>query len=265
MNVYSLASDYSRRKFDYADFMRKMQAEGRVTAYPSENGNPIYAVRFGKSPKLIISFSGNHGNETNAINGGKKMLLMLSEGRLDEFLEDASYVGVPCLNPDGELLNQRENAKGINVNRDFSGRGPMHIFGRAFRTKEALAAKRIIDENHPAIVLDHHDYGMRPSEFETHESGTPLAEKIALDVRAAVREWGGYVEDVLAYPKLGPSRLVGYASRMEIPSILFESGIFLGAEPHIIADVETMKSFSESLRARQKRSLSSPRNVPSSM
>ena len=66
------------------------------------------------SPRVSIYLStGSHGDEPA---GPLAMLQMLEE---DRWPADASLWVCPCLNPTGFALNQRENAQGIDLNRDY--------------------------------------------------------------------------------------------------------------------------------------------------
>ncbi len=70
--------------------------------------------RGAKSPRIRVYIStGIHGDEPA---GPLAALQLLQE---DSFPADAALWMCPCLNPTGFLLNRRENAQGIDLNRDY--------------------------------------------------------------------------------------------------------------------------------------------------
>ena len=91
-------------------------------------GHPILALhRFARSeagnPRRIYISAGIHGDEPA---GPLAALTLLQENR---WPENAEIFLLPCLNPVGFTLNQRENADGLDLNRDY----------RNSRTAESLA------------------------------------------------------------------------------------------------------------------------------
>ncbi len=76
---------------------------------------PIYALRRkGSAPDLRVYIStGIHGDEPA---GPRALVEMLEE---DQFPGEFSYWICPCLNPGGFRMNRRENADGIDLNREY--------------------------------------------------------------------------------------------------------------------------------------------------
>lgn len=68
------------------------------------------------------------------------------------FLRATNVLFLPNANPDGHRANTRENADGVDINRD-------HI---ALATPEARAVNQVIREHRPDVVQDLHEYGPRP-------------------------------------------------------------------------------------------------------
>lgn len=80
-----------------------------------QEGLSIYALRRGKADPVqrVYISAGIHGDEPA---GPCALVEMLEEQR---FPEELDYWICPCLNPAGFSLNRRENAEGIDLNRDY--------------------------------------------------------------------------------------------------------------------------------------------------
>ena len=78
-----------------------------LTRFAADNGN------FEKSPKSIYISAGIHGDEPA---GPLAALQLIQENRWPENLD---LWFCPCLNPVGFTLNTRENAQGIDLNREY--------------------------------------------------------------------------------------------------------------------------------------------------
>lgn len=90
----------------------------------SEKNTPIYKITVGNGAKHILIWSQMHGNEST----GTKAIFDLfcyfksfySKNNLilNTVLSNCTLVFIPLLNPDGAELFTRENANGIDLNRD---------------------------------------------------------------------------------------------------------------------------------------------------
>jgi hypothetical protein len=161
-----------------------------VTAYPhyvtktllgndAVNGLPIYRYDFKPSaeseyPKFIYNL-GAHGMEKHAMWGGAKFFEDLClNWKTDDFLEalrwNVHLIVIPCLNPSGYNLNQRKNANGVDLNRNFThGWGtsgdtdPTSVYYRgpsAGSEVETRLLEQLLAENNDALfVVDHHNSG----------------------------------------------------------------------------------------------------------
>lgn len=121
----------------------------------SNQGRTIRAVRFGHGKTTVLLWSQMHGDESTATMALADILRFLAEAngdplraRLDSLL---TITFVPMLNPDGAELFQRENAQGIDVNRD----------ARRLSTPEARALKTLRDELTPDFGFNLHDQSAR--------------------------------------------------------------------------------------------------------
>ena len=121
----------------------------------SIQGRPIRAVTFGEGPTKVLLWSQMHGDESTATMSLADILRFLAEAQGDPLRERLAraltVTFVPMLNPDGAELFQRENAVGIDVNRD----------GRRRATPEAQALKAIRDSVSPHFGFNLHDQGAR--------------------------------------------------------------------------------------------------------
>jgi hypothetical protein len=162
-------------------------------------GRPIRAVTFGQGPTRVLLWSQMHGDESTATMSLADILRFLAEGAGDPLRErigrELTVTFVPMLNPDGAELFQRENAVGIDVNRD----------GRRRVTPEAQALKALRDSIAPQFGFNLHDQGAR-----TRVGETGLQAAIALlapahdstrgydAVRARARLVAATIADILA-------------------------------------------------------------------
>lgn len=88
----------------------------------SVEGRELYAVEFGRGPTRVLLWSQMHGNEPTATLALVDLLRYLHESadsREGKLLADRlTIVMLPMLNPDGAQRNRRENAQGLDINRD---------------------------------------------------------------------------------------------------------------------------------------------------
>ena len=142
-------------------------------------GRPIRAVSFGRGPTTVLLWSQMHGNESTATMALADLIAWFAsdtpaQAALHERLESKlRIVMVPMLNPDGSELFQRENAVGIDINRD----------ARSLATPEARALKSLRDSIKPAFGFNLHDQNARTL---TGNNGSQVA--IALLAPAADEE-----------------------------------------------------------------------------
>lgn len=94
----------------------------------SVNAQPIHMLSYGDGPFKVLAWSQMHGNETTTTIALLKLLTNLctdnsksefTKVQLRELNDQISLYAIPQLNPDGSLAHFRENAKAIDLNRDF--------------------------------------------------------------------------------------------------------------------------------------------------
>jgi predicted deacylase len=119
----------------------------------SVEGRAIRAVTFGRGRTTVLLWSQMHGNESTATMALADLIAWLADPAsrgdpLHARLADAlTVVMVPMLNPDGAQRFRRENAMGVDVNRDAD----------RLATPEARALKALRDSIRPAFGFNLHD------------------------------------------------------------------------------------------------------------
>jgi hypothetical protein len=174
------------RKFSHADYWAAVAPSLTSPDLRTEEvgrsmlGRAISTITFGSGPVRVLLWSQMHGDESTASMALADIFRFLAEGTADPLrtrLRDRlTIVFVPMLNPDGAELFQRENAAGIDVNRD----------ARRLATPEARALKAVHDRFQPAFGFNLHDQGAR-----TRVGAAGLQSAIALLAPAydSARSW----------------------------------------------------------------------------
>ena len=95
----------------------------RILGYSVQN-QPIYAVQMGAGQTKVLMWSQMHGNESTTT---KALFDFISFLRADTAYSKAmlahfQFLFIPLLNPDGAHQYTRENANGVDLNRDAQNR-----------------------------------------------------------------------------------------------------------------------------------------------
>ena len=124
----------------------------------SEQGRPIYAVRVGDpaGPRVLV-FGCIHGNETAGIPIARALERVHTS--------DDVWI-VPDLNPDGVARDTRQDARGVDLNANWSSewRGGGHpwdpYYGgpRPFSERETRIARDLIERIHPRATIWYHQH-----------------------------------------------------------------------------------------------------------
>ncbi len=149
------------RRFNHAEYWRAINPATtapvfRVTEIGrSIQGRQIRSVTFGEGPVTVLLWSQMHGDESTASMALADIFRFLAEADGDPLRErlrrELTLVFVPMLNPDGAELFQRENALGVDVNRD----------ARRLSTPEARALKSLHERVQPQFGFNLHDQSAR--------------------------------------------------------------------------------------------------------
>ncbi|MFT5541151.1 MAG: hypothetical protein ACI97K_000814 [Glaciecola sp.] len=123
-------------------------------------GKPINCLKLGRGPTKIIMWSQMHGDEPTATAALLDLTYLLTTPLLAEnsdvgvspYYQDKITIYIlPMLNPDGAKQCERENAQGIDINRD----------ALALQTPEGKLLNALVDEIEPDYAFnlhDQHDY-----------------------------------------------------------------------------------------------------------
>src|SRR5688572_15700336 len=206
----------TERRFTYETFWRSVENSIHAPALRYEAigrsvlGREIRAVTFGGGPTRVLLWSQMHGDEAAATMALADLFRFFAEGTSSSLHQrlgrDLTVAFIPMLNPDGAELFQRQNAIGIDVNRD----------ARRLVTPEARALKTFRDRFNPAFRLNLHDQNARTRAGERGPaSGIALLPpaydeaKSYNDVRARARLVAGTLAQAFAYEI--PGRIAKYA------------------------------------------------------
>jgi hypothetical protein len=135
-NLHELLAVYEQYKAPGLEKKKITQADilPLLTALPalfdtaevgqSFEGRTLYGIRVGSGATRVLAWSQMHGDESTATRSIFDLCHFLAEGSItfleirNTILSGLSLLIVPMLNPDGAQRWQRENAQGIDVNRD---------------------------------------------------------------------------------------------------------------------------------------------------
>ncbi|HET6453057.1 MAG TPA: M14 family zinc carboxypeptidase [Armatimonadota bacterium] len=103
-----------------------------------------------ETTKKLFIICRQHGNEpasTEAMLSMLENLVLDNDKNAGEILSKVSFYIVPMMNPDGADLNQRRNANGADLNRDW-----LNLW-----QPETLCVRKAIDSISPDVIIDEHE------------------------------------------------------------------------------------------------------------
>ena len=116
----------------------------------SEEGRRIYRFELGTGERKVLIWSQMHGNESTGTMACFDLLNIASKSQslfVYNLLNSTTIFIIPMLNPDGAELWTRENARGIDLNRD----------ALKLEAKESKALRLSLDEIQPDFCFNLHD------------------------------------------------------------------------------------------------------------
>ena len=118
----------------------------------SEKGREIHLIKIGKGPKTIFAWSQMHGNESTTTKALFDLIKFFNQRdsfqeEIEGFLKCNTLYILPMLNPDGAMLYTRENANGIDLNRDAQN----------ISQSESRCLRDTFDRLDPDLCLNMHD------------------------------------------------------------------------------------------------------------
>ena len=184
----------AERRFNHASYWKAVEPSLASPVFRTEQigqsvqGRAIRAVTYGSGPVTVLLWSQMHGDESTASMALADILRFLAEAEGDPLRErlrsQLTVALIPMLNPDGAELFQRENAWGIDINRD----------ARRLSTPEGQALKGFRDRFNPQFGFNLHDQNARSRVGQTgRQAGIALlappfdAERSYNEVRTRAR------------------------------------------------------------------------------
>jgi hypothetical protein len=112
-------------------------------------GKPIYKFQFGAGKIKILMWSQMHGNESTTTKGLFDFINFLhsNTNESERILSKFTFCILPMLNPDGAELYTRENANGIDLNRDAQN----------LSQPESILLQKTFEEFQPHYCYNLHD------------------------------------------------------------------------------------------------------------
>lgn len=108
----------------------------------------IYQISLGHGPICILAWSQMHGDEPTATAAIFDLLIeMPKHEQFEQIAKTFTIHFVPMLNPDGAEMQTRQNAQGIDINRDAV----------QLQSPEGQLLKKLVSELSPEIVFNLHD------------------------------------------------------------------------------------------------------------
>jgi hypothetical protein len=154
-------SAITERRFTHHQFWSAVDASVRAPALKVETigqsilGRDIRSVAFGSGATRVLLWSQMHGDEATATMALADIFGFLADTASSELrsrlTRELTIVFIPMLNPDGAELFQRQNATGIDVNRD----------ARRLVTPEARVLKTAQERLKPDFGFNLHDQNAR--------------------------------------------------------------------------------------------------------
>tara|TARA_R100000935_G_scaffold55682_2_gene85957 strand:+ start:49698 stop:50843 length:1146 start_codon:yes stop_codon:yes gene_type:complete len=205
----------------------------------SEMGQKISMFKVGHGKKVVLGWSQMHGNEATTTKAIFDFLKLVSEQKiykkeLSEFLESYSFYIIPMLNPDGAKKYTRENANGVDLNRD----------AQDLSQAESKVLNKVFNEIKPDVCLNLHDqrtiYGFKTGKPATISFLSPAAnsKRSVTPSRKTgmkhIETMGSILQELIPgqigrYDDAFNANCVGDSFQMaDVPTILFEAGHYPG-------------------------------------
>jgi len=167
----------------------------------SMEGRALEIVKFGEGPTEVLLWSQMHGDEATATRALADVIRFLDEGtgqQLHERLrENLRVTMLPILNPDGAAIPQRENAAGIDLNRDAA----------QLVTPEAMALRDLRARLRPTFGFNLHDQDVR-------RRAGPDGEQVAIALLAPSVDHEGTWDPVRSRARLLASTMITEAAEL---------------------------------------------------
>ncbi|UXR64237.1 M14 family murein peptide amidase A [Bdellovibrio bacteriovorus] len=152
----------------------------------------------GFSERPLLFIGGVHGDEPEGVRLAEEFLQWLKQAETTRSLEIRPWILIPCINPDGYSQNQRTNANGVDLNRNFpcrdwssEAKAPRYYPGPSPGSeKEVQALVKLIEDEKPQLIVHFHSW--EPCVVYTGHPGKMAAEILATGTDYEAREDIGY-------------------------------------------------------------------------
>lgn len=175
------------RRIPYAAYWQAIAPSLRSPRLRTDNvglsmqGRPLRTVTFGSGRTTVLLWSQMHGDEATATMALADIMAWMAAPGADALRDRVgsalTVVMLPMLNPDGAERFQRENAAGIDINRD----------ARALSSPEAQTLKAVHDRLKPAFGFNLHDQNART---RAGNGGLPSGIALLAPAADAAKSWG---------------------------------------------------------------------------
>lgn len=127
----------------------------------SHLGREINYIVFsnGNRDRPVIYINGvHHGHEKSSAESVLGIISYLvthqKKGLISNLLERYNIYIQPIVNPDGYIFNSRNNALGIDINRDYLS--PKRNYRKAYRTIESVLVRQLVDNANIRVAIAFH-------------------------------------------------------------------------------------------------------------
>lgn len=117
--------------------------------YLSVEGRSIDVHVFGSGPRSVLLMAGVHGDEESGVEVVRLILDRLSRTP-ESSLDGVRVVLMPLANPDGHAAGTRQNARGIDLNRNF----PESDFGTGEKSGQYYGGESAASEPETRAIMD---------------------------------------------------------------------------------------------------------------
>ena len=167
--------------------MFKVKEEGVSTL-----GAPINSICFGDGPVRILGWSQMHGNESTTTKAlfdlFKYFDLNKDLPEVSDIFRECSFMILPMLNPDGAAAYTRENANGVDLNRD----------AELLTQEESLVLRKVFTDFDPDFCFNLHDQRTIFSAGEVDKPATLSFLAPALDMERSISPYRKRAMQVIA-------------------------------------------------------------------
>lgn len=158
---------------------------GQGVAGYSNNGHPIHYTRIGCGHQTTLVYGAIHGNEPASATLAEQLVEKL-EQLPHSWRYQHQVIVIPVANPDGLLANTRENARGVDPNRNFPTRNRinnrqfgMHALSEPetqslVNIKKIYPPDRIFSIHQPLACIDYDGPAVQISRAMTRYTDLPV-------------------------------------------------------------------------------------------